>query len=55
MEITLQKLEAHSGVYVDGNGKPLFHLGKEGAYRFTREPDKLEVVLDNRGRIKEEK
>ena len=54
MEITLQKLEEFSGIYVDGNGKLLLHLGKGGAYRFNREPDKLEVVLDNRGRIKEE-
>ena len=55
MNITLQKSETRSGVYVNGNRKLLFHLGKKGAYRFTREPDKLEVVLDNRGRIKEEK
>jgi len=55
MNITLQKIKILSSVWVEGNGKFLLHLGKGGVYLFNREPDKLEVVLDNRGKIKEEK
>ena len=55
MNITLQKIKILSSVWVEGNGKLLLHLGKGGVYLVTREPNKLEVVLDNRGKIKEEK